>query len=356
MRYEANGNTTSSGGITAAYDFENHLIQKGGVTIVYDGDGNRVSKTVGGVTTLYLVDTQNPTGYAQVIAEEAQNTAPLVPYVYGLERISQRRTVVINGNFTTQIRYFDYDGHGSVRALTDPTGAVTDTYDYDAFGNLIHQTGTTQNVYLYSGEQFDPDLNLYYNRARYLNVGTGRFWSMDNEEPNPFDPTSLHRYLYSDDDSVNRSDPSGRETLTDTNLAVALAVVVATFATIIAQRALQNVKFEKGMRLNHYTQWIFLPLIMAGGIDSPSGLNFFTPDFYTSGAQAQAALNMKTKPELFINLTVYSYTDGLSEPRPVAVGTGTEYWTARVVPFWPRWPVLFPLEEEINSILPNPLN
>ena len=27
---------------------------------------------------------------AQVLAEEAQNTAPTVPYVYGLERISQR--------------------------------------------------------------------------------------------------------------------------------------------------------------------------------------------------------------------------------------------------------------------------
>jgi hypothetical protein len=36
---------------------------------VYDGDGNRVSKTVAGVTTTYLVDTQNPTGYAQVVRE-----------------------------------------------------------------------------------------------------------------------------------------------------------------------------------------------------------------------------------------------------------------------------------------------
>jgi hypothetical protein len=47
---------------------------------------------------------------------------------------------------------------------------VTDTYDYDAFGNLIHSTGTTPNNYLFAGEQFDPDLNLYYNRARYLNM------------------------------------------------------------------------------------------------------------------------------------------------------------------------------------------
>ncbi len=45
---------------------------KGGVTISNDGDGNRVSETVAGVTTNYVVDTQNPTGYAQVI-DELQN-------------------------------------------------------------------------------------------------------------------------------------------------------------------------------------------------------------------------------------------------------------------------------------------
>jgi hypothetical protein len=59
----------NSGGLTSVYDFENHLIQKGGATMVYDGDGNRVRKTVAGVTTKYLVDTLNPTGYAQVIYE-----------------------------------------------------------------------------------------------------------------------------------------------------------------------------------------------------------------------------------------------------------------------------------------------
>jgi RHS repeat-associated protein len=89
----------------------------------------------------------------------------------------------------------------------------TDTYDYDAFGNLIHSTGTTYNNYLFAGEQFDPDLNLYYNRARYLNVTTGRFWSMDTFEGDPQSPLSLHKYLYVIDDPVNRIDPNGKETL-----------------------------------------------------------------------------------------------------------------------------------------------
>jgi hypothetical protein len=66
--YDSNGNTASSGGIANVYDFENHLVQKAGVTIVYDGDGNRnrVSKTVAGVTTTYLVDTLNSTGIPSV--------------------------------------------------------------------------------------------------------------------------------------------------------------------------------------------------------------------------------------------------------------------------------------------------
>lgn len=62
--YDNAGDTVNSAGIQNQYDFENHLIQHGAVTVVYDGDGNRVAETVGGVTTNYLVDTQNPTGYA----------------------------------------------------------------------------------------------------------------------------------------------------------------------------------------------------------------------------------------------------------------------------------------------------
>src|SRR6266849_3477602 len=184
--YDANGNTTSSGGILNAYDFENHLIRHGNVSIVYDGDGNRVSETVGGVTTNYLVDTNNPTGYAQVF-EELQNSSVVRTYSYGLESISETQN--INSAVTTS--FYGYDGHGSVRQLFSSTGAITDTYDYDAFGNLISSTGTTPNNYLFTGEQFDPTLGMYYNRARYLNTNTGRFWSMDSLEGDAFAPVSL---------------------------------------------------------------------------------------------------------------------------------------------------------------------
>src|SRR6267142_1802762 len=214
--YDNDGNTTVSNGVGYAYDFENHLVQAGaGISFVYDGDGNRVSKTVAGVTTQYLVDTQNPTGYPQVVYESttgstAPNREQSHTFSYGLELVNEARSYVQNGQSANSLIYFDYDGHGSVRALTDPNGAVTDTYDYDAFGSLIHSTGTTPNNYLFAGEQFDPDLHLYYNRARYLNTSTGRFWSMDSFEGDPNTPLTLHKYLYAAGDSVDFVDPSGR--------------------------------------------------------------------------------------------------------------------------------------------------
>jgi hypothetical protein len=143
--YDANdrftaGNTVSSGGVANVYDFENHLIQQGGVSIVYDGDGNRVFKTVAGNKTGYLVDDRNPTGYVQVL-DEVQAPQISRAYVYGLEMIEQ--DAVNTFNLQVHTSYNVYDGHGSVRALTNLAGAVTDTYDYDAFGNIVHSTGST---------------------------------------------------------------------------------------------------------------------------------------------------------------------------------------------------------------------
>ena len=159
---------------------------------MYDGDGNRVQKIVAGVTTKYLVATVNPTGYAQVVYQTFSGTGITEywrQFVYGLDRISQYRSTQAG----TQKSYYVYDGHGSVRALTDQNGNVTDTYDYDAFGNVTHQTGTTPNEFLFAGEQYDTNLHLYYNRARYLNTSTGRFWSMDTYEGDPESPLSLRR-------------------------------------------------------------------------------------------------------------------------------------------------------------------
>ena len=230
--YDAAGNTISSDGTGNVYDFENRLVQHGSITMVYDGDGNRVAETVGGVTT-YLIDDRNPTGYPQVIAETSSDGSTRT-YVYGLERISQRQFIPSSNSFV--VSFYLYDGHSSVRALADSTGAITDTYDYDAHGNLINRTGTTPNDYLFAGEQFDPTLGIYYNRARYYDERRGRFWTMDAVEGSVSDPQSLHKYLYTDANPVSRRDPSGNQgDLTEeaivTEITAELAIETGTAAT-----------------------------------------------------------------------------------------------------------------------------
>ena len=242
-QYDADGNTIGSNGITNTYDFENHLITHGGVTVVYDGDGNRVSETVGGVTTNYLVDAQNPTGYAQVV-DELQSSLVTRTYGYGLERIDEDQK--LNGTWAAS--FYGYDGHGSVRQLTNSADAVTDTYDYDAFGNLINSTGSTPNVYLFAGEAYDGALGLYYNRARYYSSPTGRFFSMDTYQGDQDSPGSLHKYLYAEGNPVDNLDSSGKQ-IEEVMAAIMIGLIVATTACTQAGPQLVNV-----VKWNYYQQ------------------------------------------------------------------------------------------------------
>jgi RHS repeat-associated protein len=208
--YDQNGNVTAAGGKSFTYDAENHLLSMTAsgtsASLVYDAFGNRISKTVNGVTTQYLVDDLNPTGYSQVF-DELTNGAVTRTYTYGLQRIDENQ--IISNQWTPS--FYGYDGGGNVRQLTSMAGAVTDSYEYDAFGNLLNSTGTTPNAYMYRGEFFDSDLGLYYLRARWMNPLSGRFMSRD-----PFGgylsvPFSQHAYNYGAADPINWRDPSGRD-------------------------------------------------------------------------------------------------------------------------------------------------
>jgi len=234
--YDSNGNTLNSAlGATYAYDFENRLVStSGGAQYRYDGDGNLVSKTVGGITTEYLVDANNHTGHAQIV-EEIVGGNVIRQYTFGHDLISQRQ--IINGQW--HVSFYGYDGQGSVRYLTSTGGSVTDTYTFDAFGNLIASTGTTPNDFLYTGERYDANLGFYYLRARYMNPQSGRFQTMDTFEGVNQDPLTLHKYLYAHADPINRLDPSGHYTLTmelgDISLRDTLAAIaVVSYVAFIA--------------------------------------------------------------------------------------------------------------------------
>jgi RHS repeat-associated protein len=176
----------------------------GEVSYVYDCDGARVAKTAGGSPTHYLIDDLNPTGYSQVLEEVVDGTVRRV-YTYGQMLISQSQLA----GATWTPSYYGYDGHASVTFLTDDTGAVTDTYDYDAYGNVVASTGTTANEYRYDGQRFDADLGMYHLRARYYDAGRGRFATVDPFGGDLGQPLSLHRYIYAAADPVNLADRTG---------------------------------------------------------------------------------------------------------------------------------------------------
>ena len=105
----------------------------------------------------------------------------------------------------------------STRQLTDSNSLVTDTYTYDAFGLLLNRSGATENNYMYTGEQYDPNVGFYYLRARYYNQSNGRFLTMDTWAGSMFEPASLHKYLYCAGNPVGNWDPSGEFNLYSTS-------------------------------------------------------------------------------------------------------------------------------------------
>jgi len=210
--HDADGNQTSrtAGSVTTlyTYDSQNQLRTVGisatlQASYLYDPLGNRVSTMDGqGHITAYLFDTQ--AGLAQAVRETPSAGAP-TDYVYGLNRVGLTR-----GGATSN---YLYDGHGNTEALIDAGSGATvqDTYRYDAYGNLLAQTGNVANSFLYDGQQFDANTGLYDLRARYMDPTTGRFLQQDPLHGSPQDPSALHRYLYARDNPVTYADPSGQE-------------------------------------------------------------------------------------------------------------------------------------------------
>lgn len=138
---------------------------------------------------------------SQVLAEVNADGSELACYTRSDELISMET----EGETYTYLS----DGHGDVRALTDSQGEVTDNYRFDTYGVVLSSTGDTRNEYLYTGEQYNAETGLYYNRARYMDPTTGTFISMDSYNGSIYDPVSLHKYLYANANPVTYTDPTG---------------------------------------------------------------------------------------------------------------------------------------------------
>jgi RHS repeat-associated protein len=115
-----------------------------------------------------------------------------------------------------------YDGHGSTRQLIASDQSVQQNYNYDAYGTLLQggsaesnpgTTPTQDTSLLYTGEMFDTNSQMYYNRARWYNTLNGTFNRVDPYAGNTQDPQSLHKYTYCHNNPVNAIDPSGQFTI-----------------------------------------------------------------------------------------------------------------------------------------------
>jgi RHS repeat-associated protein len=110
---------------------------------------------------------------------------------------------------TWSTRFVHSDGLGSVRVLTDETGATVDKRGYEAFGTKNVEAGSDSLAYGFAGEPFEPTSKLAYHRASWMDARVGRFEGMDSFEGVPDFPPSLHRYVYANGNPANEIDPSG---------------------------------------------------------------------------------------------------------------------------------------------------
>ena len=210
-QYDGRGNLTQvtdgSQQTQYQYDARNRMTSvqlPGGVGLAYgyDADGRRVSTSMAGVTTTALWDEASP--YGDIVTETDATGALLAAYTLaGTELISQRR-----GGST---QYTLQDAQGSVRALTNSAGSITDRYAYDAFGTTQSHSGSSANPYQYTGQYQDATTGLYQLRARYYPPGDGRFLSRDRMGLDQYDPAEWNRYSYARNNPVLYGDPLGLE-------------------------------------------------------------------------------------------------------------------------------------------------
>ncbi len=192
---------------TTTWDYENKttLVElPTGIrnTMVYEPDGLRVKLEESTGTKKFIWDDQN------YLAEADENDEINVVYTnepnyYG-NLVSQYR----KSGAVWSPSYYHYEALGSTRELTDNTEAITDTYLYDAWGNVINSSGSTKNPFQFTGSvgyYFDFDTGNLYIRARIYSPVAGRWMALD---PFGFEG-GFNLFLYVSNSPQSYIDPSG---------------------------------------------------------------------------------------------------------------------------------------------------
>jgi len=186
------------------YDFEDRLtsvVLPSGLNTgyTYSPMGSRLSKTDASGTVFYLYD------FEDILMELDVTGAPQASYTHG-PCIDEPLSMLRGGNRF----YYHFDGLGSIVALTDSSENILSTYEYDAFGEILEETGMLSNPYRFTGREYDEESGFYYYRARYYDPGTGRFTSIDPIRGCILPPQTINQYVYVMNNPTSFVDPDGR--------------------------------------------------------------------------------------------------------------------------------------------------
>ena len=234
--YDLNGNRTRliNNAVTTNYSYNNlsQLLSTDTKTYAYDGNGNLITVTESSQITHYQYDDENQL-VRIVFPDGSQIDTRYDPQGKRIETIAPGKTTrfiydqnaLLGETDATGVRektyhrnlglislqtagnslYYLADAMGSVRLLADASANVTDSYDYDAFGNVTAHTGSTDNPFRFAGNWgFYNTGALTHIGARYYAPEMGRFLTVD-----PL-AQGTNWYIYGLNDPVNLIDPDGQ--------------------------------------------------------------------------------------------------------------------------------------------------
>ena len=199
-----NGNTltstTGSNTTTYTWDFENRLSSVtlpgsgGTVSFAYDPFGRRIKKVSSAGTSIFAYDSKN-------LIEETNGTGAVVARYTQTQNIDEP-LAMLRSSATS---YYEADGLGSITSLSNPAGALAQTYTFDSFGKQTASSGSLVNPFQYTAREFDPEISLYNYRERYYDPSVGRFLSEDPIRPDD----AIDFYAYVSNNPINFTDPLG---------------------------------------------------------------------------------------------------------------------------------------------------
>jgi RHS repeat-associated protein len=115
---------------------------------------------------------------------------------------------VVNGGEVPY--YYTRDHLGSIRQVTDSSGAVVASYDYDPWGRAARLSGSIDAAFGYAGYYVHAPSGLYLTKYRAYDPNVGRWLSRDPAGESLIGLAGgLNAYAYAGSNPVNFVDPLG---------------------------------------------------------------------------------------------------------------------------------------------------